>query len=221
MWAEEPSTDKHGEISGSNEESPPSQMDFTPADTSDDQQLIARLRAGDISAFTTIVRTYSVRLEEYVRRQVGDSDVAIDIVQDVFMELWERRARADIRTTLQGYIYGSAHNHVRLFLRRVRLEERCETDFIQRAVTPGTGAQILPPDALLEQQELAGVLDRALETLSPRVRQVALLRWRDKLSRAEIASIVGVAVSTIHNQLTTAARALRPLLAEHRSDYSE
>jgi len=182
-----------------------------------DQHLLERLREGDMVAFTEIVRTYSTRLQTYIQAHVHDSDISVDVVQDVFMQLWERRRHTEIRTTLQGYLFGSARNHLLMVLRKRRLEDRYASDFLIRDVLPGVGSPALPPDVQVERQELALALQRALDTLSPRVRQVALLRWRDKLSRAEIAEVFGVSVATIHNQLTVATRALRPLLAEQMS----
>lgn len=181
-----------------------------------DQHLLACLRDGDVAAFTAIVLTYGTRLEEFVFRMVHDRDTARDIVQDVFSDLWQRRAEREIRTTLQGYLYGSARNHTLVVLRRARLEEQCAIEFLASDVPVGVGERIVPPDIRLEHQELASALVQALATLSPRVRQVALLRWRDRLSRPEIAAALEITVPTVNNQLTTAARVLRRLLAEQR-----
>jgi RNA polymerase sigma-70 factor (ECF subfamily) len=144
---------------------------------------------------------------------IESSDAAEDIVQDVFIWLWEHRETLEVRGTLRSYLYGSVRNHTLTALRRARLEERCAIDFLYAPTLPGAGTGAIRPDTAIEQQELAQALARALEQLTPRVRQVALLRWRDQLSRSEIAVVLGVALPTVNNQLTLAARVLRQLLA--------
>lgn len=186
-----------------------------------DQELIVRLRSGDVSAFDTIVLLYNDALEEYAWRITHDTDLTRDIVQDVFVRLWDIRASLEIRGTLQSYLYGSVRNRAISMLRHAQVEEQCVLDFLHDSATPWQGERILPPDIALERQELAVKMTEALATLSPRVRQVALLRWRDKLSRPEIAAILGVSVPTVNNQLTTAARILRPLLMDQRSEKRE
>jgi RNA polymerase sigma-70 factor (ECF subfamily) len=183
-------------------------------ETLPDRRLLDGLQAGDVETFTTIVRLYAVKLEGYVRRSISDPDVAADIVQDVFTELWERRATVVVRTTLQAYLYGSARHHVLRKIRRTQLEDRCTVEFLATDTPPGIGNAPPRPDTLLERHELNVTLARALETLSPRVRQVALLRWRDRLSRAEIAAVLGVSVATVRNQLTTATAVLRKILTD-------
>ena len=146
------------------------------------------------------------------------SDIAEEVIQDVYLWLWEHRETLEVHGTIRSYLYGAVRNRALALLRHDRLEEQCATEFLAEGASPGEGEEVVPPDVALERAELAAALTRALETLSPRVRQVALLRWRDKLSRAEIATALGVAVPTVNNQLTAAARALRALLAEYRSE---
>ncbi len=133
----------------------------------------------------------------------------------MFLRLWNLRETLHIHSTLQSYLYGSIRNQALLTLRRANLEDRCVADFLTRAILPGAGVPVPEPDIAIERQELALALERALNTLSPRVREVALLRWRDKLSRAEIAEMLGTTVATVSNQLTIAARSIRPLLEKH------
>lgn len=183
--------------------------------------LLTGLRDGEIFAFDTLVRIYSPGLKEYASRMIESADTAEDVVQDVLAWLWEHRTTIEVRGTLRAYLYGSIRNQVISVLRRVRLEERCTTEFLTSSVPVAMGISISRPDVAIEHQELAQALTRALDQLSPRVRQVALLRWRDRLSRPEIAMILGVALPTVNNQLTVAARVLRRLLAGEKKFWEE
>ncbi len=192
-----------------------------PRDETSDRQLVNRLRQSDVAAFDAIVYLYNDALEDYARRITHDDDLTQDVVQDVFVRLWELRETLEIQSTLQSYLYGGIRNRAISALRHRQVQERCVTDFLTESMTPGLGVKFVSPDVAMERQELADALALALNSLSLRVRQVALLRWRDKLSRAEIAAVLGVAVPTVNNQLTAAAKALRPLLHSHRSEQNE
>lgn len=186
-----------------------------------EKDILDALRGGDVNAFDEIVRNYSPGLKEYASRMLESPDAAEDSVQDVFVWLWEHRATVKVQGTLRAYLFGSVRNHVISVLRRAGLEMRCTTEFLQTGTPVAMGNHALRPDARIERQELAQALNKALNQLSPRVRQVALLRWRDQLSRSEIAMIMGVALPTINNQLTVAARTLRGLLAEEKKVQEE
>jgi len=176
-----------------------------------DAALVERLAHGDVSAFDALVITYDAPLRRFARRMVDRTDLADDIVQDVFVWIWERRDSLNVTGTLRAYLYGAVRHQLLHRLRRERIEDRCALTFDVDTI-PGMGTAPAATPAAAERAELANALARALNTLSPRVRHVALLRWRDHLSRAEIAAIMGVAVPTINNQLTHAARAVRALL---------
>ncbi len=183
-----------------------------------DTELLNRLRTGDVVAFRTIVFTYGAKLEEYASRIVSDSDRTEDIVQDVFCHIWEIRETLEIRGSLQSYLYGSVRNQALMMLRRDRMEEHRIATLLPDALPPELGTPDPGPAVIIERQELEAHLTRALASLAPRMQQVALLRWRDKMSRAEIADVLGVAVPTVNNQLTAAAKILRQLLSDYQAD---
>lgn len=183
--------------------------------TQKDVRLITRIAQDDIAAFDTIVLAYDRPLRQFARRMVNDADTADDIVQDVFVWLWEHRHTLAIQGTLRAYLYGAARNRALSVLRRTRTEETCMVHIDSSLAVPGMGTPTQNTDAATERAELANALSRAFDTLPPRTRQAALLRWRDRMSRAEIAEIMNVAVPTVNNQLTQAARVVRALLIDY------
>ena len=182
---------------------------------SEREPLLVRLADGDVTAFDQLVLAYDPPLRAFARRMLHEADLANDIVQDVFVWLWEHRTTVRPQGTLRSYLYGAVRHRALHVLRRARMEEACAFQLDPAFGIPGMGVPEPGTAAATERRELAAALTRALLTLSPRVRQVALLRWRDRMSRAEIAGIMGVAVPTINNQLTQAARLVRSLLADY------
>ena len=175
---------------------------------------IAGLRAGQVEAFDAIVLAYRELLYRLSLRMLHRPDVADDVVQDVFVWLWEHRERVDEGTNLRAYLYTAARHRALQVVRHEEVEERLTCTLDPETRVPGMGIAEEAPDRLVEQAEFAAAVVQAFNALSPRVRQVALLRWQDGLSREEIASVLGVAMPTVKNQLAIAVRTLRTLLRD-------
>ncbi len=175
-------------------------------------------RDGDRSAFDAIVLELAEPLQRYARRFATSQDVAEDIVQDVFVHLWTNRASLSIRGTVRGYLYQAVRNRA-LDLRKSHIAEATRIQIVYESSDYLLGGHESPDaDLALYRAELAKRVADAFATLSPRTREVALLRWRDGLGRAEIGTIMGTAVATVNNQLTQAARVMRQLLSDLRSE---
>ncbi len=183
--------------------------------------LVARLRTGDQPAFEDVVRMYDIPLRRFAARFFETEASADDLVQEVFVWLWEQRSTLHDGIVLRPYLYAAVRNRALTMLRRTDLEARVALLTVPGTPAPGMGASPLAPDRDVENKELAATLVAAFNALSPRVRQVALLRWRDGLSRDEIAHVLGVSPATVKNQLAVAVRTLRDLLkdvAQQRGD---
>lgn len=176
--------------------------------------LVRRIREGDASAFETLVLALSRPLEAYACRLSGSRDAAKDLVQDVFAHLWEHRARLTVRGSVRGYLFTAVRNRAL----DVRKHDRAEGARLAAAsvfgAPVGMAESSYASDAPLGDAEIAARVTAALDALPPRAREVALLRWRSGLGRAEIAAVMGITISTVSNQLTLAARVVRGLLAD-------
>jgi RNA polymerase sigma-70 factor (ECF subfamily) len=170
---------------------------------------VAALRAGDTSALEALYYKYATPLMRFGARLVGSREMASDVVQDVFVSLWERRDRLVIHTTVQAYLYAAVRHRAMEVLRHDRVViayERWRTRSpVERAPSP---------DQEVIQREMTTALRAAIDALPPRAREVTRLRWDDQLSRAEVAEVMGIAVSTVDNHLLAALRALREALRQ-------
>jgi RNA polymerase sigma-70 factor (ECF subfamily) len=179
-----------------------------------EREWIVGLRAGRVEAFDAIVLEYRELLQHLALRLLGRSDVADDVVQDVFVWLWEHRDTINADVNLRAYLYTATRHRALQVVRHEEVEERWTLTLDADMRIPGMGTPEHQPDRQAEQGELSAAVARAFDTLSPRVRQVAILRWQDGLSREEIAVVLGVAVPTVKNQLAVAVRMLRVLLRD-------
>jgi RNA polymerase sigma-70 factor, ECF subfamily len=169
----------------------------------DEATWVARIRAGDDTAFDAMFRAYAAPLRAFARGYVSPDDAA-DVIQDVFVKLWHARATWEVRGSLRAYLYAAVRNHAINRVRRLRVRDR---------VTAAVVAELprvmeMPADSGVNRLEQ---FERALARLSDKHRQVFLLRWQHDLSYAEIAAVLDVPVKTVDSRMTRALRQLRRL----------
>lgn len=183
--------------------------------TADDPRWVALVVLGDRAAFAEMFRAYAGRLAAYAYSLVESADSAEEIVQQVFVSIWQRREQWVIHGTLKQYLYASVRNASidSLKRRRVRrrFRERALGEHARRFAAPEPGA-----DVALESAEISARVREAIESLPEQQRAVIRLRWLDQLSHGEIAGVLGISVKTSENHANRAMQRLRQLLAPLR-----
>src|SRR6266496_5057564 len=166
-------------------------------------------------AWESAFATHYCGLCDYVLRFVGSADAAEDLVQDLFLHLWDTRGPRDAVRLTRPYLYVAARNRALKYLRHRRVASAW-IDRIEAADAPVADT----PEDICLQRELNGAVHRALADLPARARSIFLLRRRDQLSYQEIAARVGVSLGTVKSQMWRATvrlkDALSPYLAEGR-----
>lgn len=175
----------------------------------DQHLLTAALRRGDEATFEAVFRQWYEPLCGYVSRLTdGDFDEAEDLVQQVFVKLWERREQLDIAWSLKGYLYKTVHNTALNRLRTAKTHSKY-LDF--------NAAQLekehTPPD--FAASELTERIQKALGKLPPQCRHIFELSRFEELKYREIADQLGISIKTVETQMGKALRLLRFQLAEY------
>lgn len=167
-----------------------------------------RVRAGDVAALEEAFRACYAGMCGFVRAQVGSADTAEDLVQDVFMRVWQTRNRLDPNGSLRSLLYRSAHNAALNFLKHRNVESR----WLHTAST--SPARIAPDgDDPAAFNELASAVDHALAALPERCRLIFIMSRQQGLSYAEIADALGLSIKTVETQMGRALKALRSAVA--------
>jgi RNA polymerase sigma-70 factor (ECF subfamily) len=166
------------------------------------------VRAGDYDAFTTMFDAYYGALLEFATRLTRAPDVAEDVVQDVFVRVWERRADWRVETSLTAYLRGSVRNGVVRDARWREVRER-----LAPWVEPA--GSVADADAALRDAEVDEAVSRAIAGLPGRCRDVYTLRWYDQLTYSEIAHILGISTKTVEAHITAALKILRRKLKDN------
>ncbi len=169
--------------------------------------IVAQIRAGNAHAFESLYLAYFNELWRFAYRFVRAADVADDVVQDVFVSLWERRDAWTIHTTVRGYLYGSVRKQVLQRQRRETLVSRIAGIAVAVNRPLGSGDGPNSPDTDVTAEDMARALGKAVHALPERQRMAFALRWKE-LSVAEIAEAMGVTVVAVRKLLTKALRTL-------------
>jgi RNA polymerase sigma-70 factor, Bacteroides expansion family 1 len=186
--------------------------------SSDERALMARLSAGDGAAFTTLFERYYDALCAFAAGFLTSRAEAEEIVEDVFVRVWELRERLEVRDSMKSYLYAATRNRALNQLRRERLEWRWVNDETMCRDVPEAARTEHGIDDELYAADFARAIDVAVDRLPPRCRQVFLLHRQHGLTYSEIAVALGISPKTVENQLGRALKQLRTLLANFLSE---
>jgi len=166
-----------------------------------DATLVRRIHDGDTDAFEALFRTEYAGLVTYLIRMVGTTWDAEELVQAVFVQLWERRSAFAPRTSVRTYLYGAARHAALNHFRAAR----------RPAPPAGTASAAAPPlaDVQVEVSELEHAAIVAMSQLPPRAREIWMLHREHGLTVPEIAAHLGISPNTVKTQLARSLAAIR------------
>ena len=170
------------------------------------RELFLRVRQGDEAAFEQLFKRFYSPLATYALGFVQSRDAAEDVVQEVFLKLWEIRQRLPDADSASAYLYRAVRNRALNQLRRLRLSAKW-----RRETLPETEAAPAA-DRSAEEAELAELIRRAVSDLPPRTREVFLLSREQFLTYPEIAATLSISVKTVETLMGRALKVLRQKL---------
>lgn len=193
---------------------------FDPADS--DAVLVQRSQAGDARAFELLVIKYQRRIQRLIGRMVRDPHLVEDLAQETFIRAY--RALGQFRGDAQFYtwLYRIAVNTAKKSLVDIRRDPLVSENFFRSGGDDETSAPEMEPssmetpEALLASQEVANMVNAAMEALPDELRQAITLREIEGLSYEEIADIMQCPIGTVRSRIFRAREAIsqkiRPLL---------
>lgn len=129
-------------------------------------------------------------------------------MQDLFADLWARRRDWHVRDSVRAYLFAAVRNRAL----NLRKRQAMESDWAQNEAIADVRALHPPPeqaDEAFERADIRSRLDAALASLPERCRLVMHLRWHEQMPYAEIASVMGISVKGVENQLARGLAAIR------------
>ncbi|WP_289062128.1 RNA polymerase sigma-70 factor [uncultured Zobellia sp.] len=170
--------------------------------------LIEGLKNGSEKAYVYLVENYHNRLCAYANSLIRDDLLAEDIVQNVFVQIWEKRAKLKNELSLESYLYKSVHNKFIDEYRKgkavMALEKKYMTA-LELAVEEKDEAQ---------EQKILNILFAAIQELPPKCKQIFLMSKKEGLTNIEISQCLNLSKKTVESQITKAFRILRNKMGE-------
>ncbi|MCL6540653.1 sigma-70 family RNA polymerase sigma factor [Roseiflexus sp.] len=174
---------------------------------SDEYALIKRSIDGDHDAFAQLMERYAGSVFNLAYRMLGNAQEAEDASQEIFLRAYTNLARFDQERRFSTWLLSIGSNYCIDRLRRRRFAWLTLDDVVLSVPTPAKG----PERSAIEREEQDAV-QRALLSLPPTYREVAVLRYWNDLSYEEIMQVTGLPESTIKTRLHRARRMLAEAL---------
>ena len=176
----------------------------------EDKALLLGLQRGDELSFATLYNKYSPAVYLNVIKLVKEREVALDVVQDLFLNIWNNRQAIDINRPFRPYIFCIAKNLVIDFFRKAARNKRTIDELNASMPTCDEHAE-----KLVLGQETARLLRQSIHNLPSQQRRIFTLCRIDGRSYEEVAEILQLSIATIGNQLSRATKKVRQQLGRN------
>ena len=170
------------------------------------------MRDGIEEAYAYLFDTYFKALVDYAIRLIHDEDNAMDMVQTVFVKLYDGHSSLPVQISPRYYLYKAVYHQCLNELRHQRIMagymEAGDCEFYLKEVL-----QTPDEEMTLQGKELAHYIEEAVRTLPQRCREVYLLKFAEGRHNMEVAARLGISAKTVEAQTTKALSHLRSELA--------
>ncbi len=178
--------------------------------TSDNENLnllIQQLQQGSERAFTILYDKFSKQLYRNILRLVKDEFIAQEILQDLFLKIWEYRHNIKIEGSFKSFLYKVAENLVFMYFRKVAKDNR----LIENLIVANIEFDINAEEIIISREDRE-LLHAAIAKLSPQRKQVYTLCKLEGKSYEEVSIELGISASTIRDHIVKANKALKQYL---------
>jgi RNA polymerase sigma-70 factor (family 1) len=182
----------------------------------DNELLIDEVREGKAEAYEYVFKTFYPRLRNYASHFVADVDDTEDILQDCFVRLWERRQTLTY-VSLQALLFTMVRNGCLNYLKHQAIVNGYQVDHLAHVA----GEERLynydmlnSTDTELLYDELQRQIDRVMERLSPRTRQIFIMSRTEGMKNREIAQQLGISVKIVERHIGKALSLFRKNISQ-------
>ncbi|HEY9001882.1 MAG TPA: sigma-70 family RNA polymerase sigma factor [Mucilaginibacter sp.] len=173
-----------------------------------DKELLDQISLHDQQAFNTLFDRYWDKLYRIARARLDDETEAQDIVQEIFIKLWQRRETIEINTSVENYLQGAVRLSVIGHYRSLKADQAKLQNALERINILENSIH-----SLTDYLELEQTLEEALNLMPDMLKKVYQLRSENHSVKA-IAGELGLADQTVKNYIAEVTRRLRSIIIE-------
>lgn len=170
----------------------------------DEKEIINQLQGGNVHAFELIYLMYSPRLYSRLLKLVKSEVQAQEILQDVFIKVWEHRASLDPEKSFRSLLYKIAENKAHDFFRKTARDKTLESQLIRLSTTNFSSIE-----KYKSNEEDLTTLQKAINDLPPQRQQVFRLCKLEGKSYKEVSELLDISVSTISDHIVKGTKSVR------------
>ncbi|WP_394972823.1 RNA polymerase sigma factor [uncultured Croceitalea sp.] len=170
-------------------------------------KLILQLKRGDENAYVHLMENYHHKLCVYANSLINDSLLAEDIVQNVFIKLWSRRQKLNVKISLESLLYKSTYNEFIDQYRKNVTVLKVEQRYLEHL---NSVAEDYYDNEKLEKA--LKMISQVVQTLPPKCKEIFVLSKTNGLSNIEIAEHLNISIKTVETQISRAYKVVRNTL---------
>lgn len=175
-------------------------------------QLVAE---GNENAFQQLFDSYADRIYGVAYTYTKSAHLSEEIVQDVFIKIWLKRAALPTVKSIADYVFIIARNRILNELRRLRLEK----DYLRQLLSEETDG-LQSPESEYVLKESRGLIINAINNLPPQQKVIYQLNQLQGIKLGEVALQLGLSRNTVRNHLSRATQSIREYLHEHLDEHT-
>ncbi len=166
-----------------------------------DSVLTAQLQQGDKQAFKALFDKYGPRLYQFSLRYLKEKEEAEDLLNEVFLKIWENRQSLRSNSSFQAYLFTIAYNRIRQWFLKKNREEKYIQVFAEEYLASSSR-----DDDQLDYQLFVKRMNEIIDLLPPRRKEIFILSYKEEQKNNEIAEQLGLSEQFIKKQLSIARK---------------
>lgn len=167
-------------------------------------ELIREIISGDERAFEQLYKNYSQKIYRNLRRLTKDESLSEELLQEVFVKIWEKRDKLDPEKSVLSFLYRVSGNLVVDFYRKSNRDRKT----MEGLLTVATEIIGGPIDEMISRED-DSMLYKAISSLPPQRRKIFMLCKIEGRSYEEVGGLLGISPSTISDHIVKAMKAVR------------
>lgn len=176
---------------------------MTIKDHISDNKLVERLRAGNLDAFDEVFKKYGSRLFGFALNYLKSKEETEELVQDVFLKIWENRRKLKTDTSLKSYLFTIAYHNICKHFRKKKIHETFLGEKgSEENLSVNLEEQIIYKETLTQ-------INKLIEQLPEKQKAIFIKSRKEGKTTKEIAKEMGLAPGTIDNNISAALKFLR------------
>jgi RNA polymerase sigma-70 factor (family 1) len=173
----------------------------------EDKLLLLQLQQGSQAAFTALYQSYSKTIYRKIMRMVGDEDKTRELVQDVFIKVWDKRDRIDTSKSFRSWLFTIAVNLVYDEFRQAARDKTLENRLIALSAKHYTIEQ----ESTVSDEQLDAI-NQVIALLPPQRKKIFMLCKSEGMSYEEVSKTLNISTATVRDHMVKANKTIQQYL---------